>query len=177
MVQNEQVARLEALVSANVQPPERQTPGGVPVFSCQATQLPAATTRLSVWDLRQYLEDYRSGNARPGDILSVLFFLLYDAVATSGLGVGSFMRWSYDRVQRLRGGTPYPSRWGKVPHNARTPSIMLGGCPGEFVKVKTIARLQTGPQGSRNRGNELSSGDGPYCGKTFRVKQALYGVS
>jgi hypothetical protein len=31
---------------------------GKPVYSCQATCLPAATAHLDWWDLRQYVEDY-----------------------------------------------------------------------------------------------------------------------
>ena len=171
---NEHSARLEALALANVRPPERQIPGGVPVFSCQATQMPAATTRLSVWDPRQYVEDYRSGNATLGEILSVLFFLIYDAVATSGLGIGSFMRWSYDRVQWLRGGTSYPSRLGKLPRNARTPAVTLGVCPGEIVRVKSHSQvLETVNEDLVNRGMSFHPEMVPYCGQTFRVKQRL----
>src|ERR1044072_3971358 len=36
---------------------------GEPTYVCQTTQLPAATKPLSPWDVRQYLEDYASGNA------------------------------------------------------------------------------------------------------------------
>jgi glycosyltransferase involved in cell wall biosynthesis len=38
-----------------------------PRYVCQATQLLDATTRQSWWDLRQYLEDYESGNVRLGE--------------------------------------------------------------------------------------------------------------
>src|SRR5271154_756029 len=33
-----------------------------PTYSCQATQLPYASTQLDWWDIRQYIEDYLSGN-------------------------------------------------------------------------------------------------------------------
>jgi hypothetical protein len=33
-----------------------------PVYSCQATALPEATKLLPWWDVRQYLEDWTSGN-------------------------------------------------------------------------------------------------------------------
>ena len=36
-----------------------------PVYVCQATQLPYATTDLAWWDVRQYFEDYWSGNVGP----------------------------------------------------------------------------------------------------------------
>src|SRR6185369_15211781 len=38
------------------------TANGELTYSCQATQLPYATSDLNWWDIRQYLEDYFSGN-------------------------------------------------------------------------------------------------------------------
>lgn len=40
----------------------RQTNADGDVFSCQATELPKATSRLAWWDVRQYARDIRSGN-------------------------------------------------------------------------------------------------------------------
>src|SRR6185295_7920545 len=36
--------------------------GADPQYVCQTTQLPYATRHLAWWDIRQYVEDYRSGN-------------------------------------------------------------------------------------------------------------------
>ena len=36
-------------------------------YMCQATQLPVFTTPLSWWDVRQYVEDYVSGNVSLAD--------------------------------------------------------------------------------------------------------------
>ena len=38
------------------------TSGNEEMFSCQATELPKATSFLAWWDIRQYLRDLRSGN-------------------------------------------------------------------------------------------------------------------
>ena len=37
-------------------------PAPDPMYVCQATRLPFATADLEWWDIRQYIEDYRSGN-------------------------------------------------------------------------------------------------------------------
>src|SRR5437879_2607594 len=48
----------EASVWAHAQTTDNNGPAR---YVCQATQLPYATTSLTWWDLRQYVEDYRSG--------------------------------------------------------------------------------------------------------------------
>jgi hypothetical protein len=166
--------RLHELVLRHARSPEKHDTAGGPIYSCQATKMPSATTALSVWNLRQYVEDIRSGNARLGQILSVLFFLVYDAVATSGLGLGSFMKWTYDKAQRLRGGTPYPSRPGRLPRHSRTPSMTLGLLPGEIVKVKTHeAVLETLNEDLINRGMSFHTEMVPYCDRSFRVSKSV----
>ena len=165
---------LQRRVSAHVRPADRQKAGGVPVYSCQATQMPSATTRLSVWDVRQYVEDFRSGNASLGQIASVLFYLVYDTVACSGIGLGSFMRWSYEAVQRLGSGTTYPGRPGKLPTNARTPTCSLDIRPGELVTVKPHAEvLETVTEELVNRGMGFHPEMVPYCSKTLVVEKRL----
>ena len=51
-----------------------------PTYRCQATALPAATAPLPWWDVRQYVEDYTSGNVGlrelAGGLAYVLFFTL-----------------------------------------------------------------------------------------------------
>ena len=44
--------------------------GGPPTYVCQATRLPYATTALAWWDIRQYAEDYLSGNVRLPQLLA-----------------------------------------------------------------------------------------------------------
>lgn len=145
-----------------------------PVYACQATAMPAATTQLSVWDPRQYLEDVRSGNARVSQVVAVLTFLAFDTLARSGLGFGTLMRWSYDRIHALSARWPYPGRVGKLPQNTRTPSTRLGLRPGELVRVKTHGEvLETVSEDLVNRGMRFHPEMVPYCGKTFRVGKRL----
>jgi hypothetical protein len=145
-----------------------------PRYRCQSTQIPAATRPQSVWDLRQYVEDVASGNARIGEVVSVLFFLLFETAANSGLGFGSFLRWSYDTAQKLRGGTPYPLRAGRVPKGSPTPSARIGLDCGEFVKIKTYKEvLDTLSEDLVNRGINWAPDMVPYCGQTAKVSRRL----
>jgi len=165
---------LHRRVLAQVQPAERQIAGGAPVYSCQATEMPSATTHLSVWDMRQYVEDFVSGNASLRQIASVLFFLVYDTVASSGIGLGSFMRWSYEAVQRLGSGTKYPNRPGRLARNARTPTSSLDVQPGEVVTVKAHSDvLGTVTEDLVNRGLAFHPEMVPFCSKTFVVEKRL----
>jgi hypothetical protein len=146
----------------------------LPVYSCQATQMPAATTALSVWDPRQYIEDIWSGNARLSQVIGVLSFLILDTLVRSGLGFGSALRWSYDRVQGLLGGWSYPCRDGKLPRSARTPSSALGVNVGDIVQVKSHAQvLETVHEDLANRGLRFHPEMVPYCDKSFRVSRRL----
>jgi hypothetical protein len=165
---------LHRRVLAHVRPADRQMAGGAPVFSCQATEMPSATTHLSVWDMRQYVEDFVSGNASLRQIASVLFFLVYDTVASSGIGLGSFMRWSYEAFQRLGSGTTYPNRPGKLARNAKTPTSSLGVQPGEVVTVKAHSDvLGTVTEDLVNRGLAFHPEMVPFCSKTFVVEKRL----
>lgn len=147
---------------------------GSPTYACQATQIPFATTRLSMWDPRQYVDDLTSGNARLSQIVSVLAFFVYDTIATSGLGVGAFMRWAYERVQALRGGAPYPARPGKLPRKSPTPTIDLGIRAGDLVQVKTQAEiLETVTEDLVNRGMMFHPEMVSSCAGTFSVAKRV----
>src|SRR5215475_2715653 len=86
-----------------------------PTYVCQNTQVKFATKPLQWWDIRQYVEDYTSGNVRISQLAAGLLYFLWSAVAEAGVGVGWFMRWTYDSFQRVTGGTPYPLRPFGVP--------------------------------------------------------------
>lgn len=163
--------RLEdVFAGTRVRPPDMEDPD--PPYVCQATQLPSATTRLSRWEIGQYIEDYRSGNARIGEIVGGLLFILYENLVSSGLGMGAALRWLYDAVQRVRGGSAYPSRMGLLPPGGRTPSVDLGLQVGDLVRVKDHAQiLETVDEQLRNRGMSFHPVMVPHCGKTFRVLQ------
>lgn len=141
-----------------------------PTYVCQATQLPLASTPLSPWDMRQYLEDYTSGNVDLGTMLRGCVYAIYNNTINLGIGVGAIMRWLYDRFQALLGGIPYPRRWGTIPEGQPTPLITLNLKPGELVKVKSYEEiLKTVNTTNKNRGLYFDAEAVPYCGGTYRV--------
>jgi hypothetical protein len=141
-----------------------------PVFICQSTQLSAASFPLPWWDLRQYVEDYTSGNASLSELGASFLLFWYGQLVSAGFGVGSALRWVYDTAQRLRGGTAYPWRFGKIPKGVRTPSATLDLKPGELVRVRSYSEiLSTLNEEGRNRGMWFDAEMVPYCGGTYRV--------
>jgi hypothetical protein len=166
--------RLIRLAAAAVCRPERQRYAS-PVYSCQATEMPGATTRMSVWDPRQYVEDWISGNASLSQIVSALFLLAYQTVASAGLGFGSPMRAAYELVQIFRNRRmSYPGRVGRLRRNARTPTVTLELKPGELVRVKDHAEiLTTVTEDLVNRGMAFHPEMVPYCAQTFRVAKRV----
>src|SRR5262249_16737896 len=106
-----------------------------PMYACQSTELYSATTPLPWWHLHQYVEDIRSGNVRASQVLTAFLFFVYHEITQAGVGVGSAMRWVYDAMQKIRGGTPYPRRKGPIPKGVRTPPTKRRLCGGETVKV------------------------------------------
>ena len=145
-----------------------------PTFICQSTQLSCATETWRWWDLRQYLEDYTSGNVLLSKMLSAVLFFIYSNVAGAGIGLGSGLRWIYDCFQKVRGGTPYPWRTGKLPKGATTHSSNLNLLPGEIVKVKSYSDiLQTLDENMLNRGLYFDGEMVPFTNKSFRVLKRI----
>ena len=141
-----------------------------PAYVCQSTQMQEATEPLQWWDIRQYIEDWTSGNVAPSQILAALVHSVLDAGAGAGIGLGSALRWIYDTVQRAHGGTPYPARPGTIPPGVKTPSMRLDLQPGEFVKVRRYEEiLATIDENSHNRGMVWDGEMVPYCGGTYQV--------
>lgn len=143
-------------------------------YICQATQLPYYTTRLSWWDLRQYVEDYTSGNVTLGQVMRGLIYANYYNLIESGIGLGRLLRWLYDRFQSLWGGIPYPRRTGTIPVNQPTPTCTMNLQPGELVRVKSYREiLTTLNTENTNRGLYFDAEAVPYCGGTYRVRNRL----
>lgn len=167
-------ARLTELVWSVVRPASQNPAGGEPIFSCQATKLPAATTLLPWWKMGQYVEDYRTGNVAPGTLSARLLYLLYSKLVASGLGLGFALRGLYDLVQWLRGGDPYPEGIGRLRAGGPTPAVTLGLQVGDLVRVKSLEQiLETVDKNLMNRGMGFHPEMAPFCGKTFRVKQRV----
>jgi hypothetical protein len=149
--------------------PDPQSQDGKRYF-CQATELPNYTSDLHWWDIRQYVEDYTSGNEKLGRIVSGLIYGGYYMLTYRRL-IGGPTRWLYDRFQALIGGVPYPRKVGKIPPDQPTPTCTLNLQPGELVRVKSheeiLATLDTTP---KNRGLWFDAEQVPYCGGVYRVR-------
>jgi hypothetical protein len=143
---------------------------GTSRYVCQATQLPYATTDLVWWDVRQYVEDYWSGNAGLWRMFKGLVYSIYYNLSQAGFGLGSTMRWVYNRLYPLWRGAPFPRVAGAIPQRRPTPTATLNLQPGELVRVKRHEEiLLTLNTDSRNRGMYWDAEMVPYCGGTYRV--------
>jgi hypothetical protein len=143
-------------------------------YVCQATQLPSFSTLLPWWDIRQYLEDYTSGNVPAGRILAGLLYASYNNLSRAGIGLGRPMRWMYDRFQALWGGIPYPRHMGSIPAGEPTPTNSLDLKPGERVRVKPFREiLTTLNTENKNRGLYFDAEHVPYCGGVYPVRSRV----
>lgn len=138
---------------------------GEEVFSCQVTNLLKATTPIAWWDVRQYITDITSGNARVMDVINV--FLFWMVTKTSALTANRAQLWLFNQVQRLRGGTPYPLTDGNL---TKTPSMTLDLKPGELIQIKTQDEIRsTVNPGGKNRGLSFDKEMTVYCGGQYKV--------
>ena len=144
--------------------------GGEPVYSCQATQLPYATKDLAWWDMRQYVEDYASGNVGAWKMFCGLVYASYYGLSHAGIGLGPIMRWFYNLAHPLWRGTLFPRETGTITAGRPTPTGALNLVPGESVRVKSHQDiLQTLNTEGKNRGMVWDAEMLPYCGKTYKV--------
>ncbi len=167
---------VEDVIASTRAPGTRDARG--PTYVCQATELMRASTPLPWWDFRQYVEDYRTGNATLRQLAScltyALFWNLIRAAWWTRTGAGRVLRWGYDGVQALRGGVPFPRNRGKIPAGGKTPSRKLNLQPGELVRVKSYDEiLSTLDTNNKNRGLRFDAEAVPYCGGTYRVRSRV----
>jgi hypothetical protein len=140
-------------------------------YMCQATQLPVFTTPLSWWDVRQYIEDYSSGNASLGEICRGFVYLSYYHLTLAKRGrLGRPARWLYDKFQAVVGGVPYPRHRGTLPAGHPTPVANLNLQPGELVRVKPYKEILATLDGFKNRGMYFDAELVPNCGRVYRVQ-------
>src|SRR5262249_6932180 len=133
-------------------------------------RLPYASEDLSPYDVRQYIEDYTSGNVGLGQWLRGVVYITYTGLINLGIGLGPLLRWVYEAFQRLHGGLPYPRRPGRIPMGEPTPTASLNLQPGEWVRVKSYEDiLATCTKDNRNRGMGFDGEMMPFCGGTYRV--------
>jgi hypothetical protein len=147
---------------------------GSPFYECQATRLPYATTDLDWWDMRQYAEDYLSGNVGFWRIICGAIYFLCFWLSRTGVGFGRPLRWFYDTFYPVWGGAPFPRRHGAIPEGESTPAGTLDLQAGELVRIKPYKEiLSTLNTRDRNRGLYFDAEEVPYCGGTYRVQKRL----
>jgi hypothetical protein len=144
--------------------------GGLPTYVCQATHVQGASKPLAWWDVRQYFEDYSSGNVGLERLFSGFVYSCYYHLSQAGIGLGPATRWFYNTFHSLWGGTLFPRTPGRIPEGEPTPSKTLNLVPGELVRVKSHEEiLKTVDSRNRNRGMYWDAELVPYCGGTYRV--------
>jgi hypothetical protein len=141
-----------------------------PPYRCQATQLFAASSALTWWDLRQYVYDVRTGNHRFGQVVRVLCLAATYQLMRLPLGYRMF-RSLYGWLHVRLTGQPPPHVTGIIPQGATTPVESLGLRAGELVRVKPVNQIAaTLNVTNKNRGMLFDVEEVPYCGKSFRVR-------
>jgi hypothetical protein len=157
----------EADVVTNTElPPD----GTSTTYVCQATRLPYASSNLEWWEIRQYIEDLRSGNVSIWQFFCGISYFFFYFLSRAGVGLGRPIRWFYDHLYFLWGGAPFPRRCGTIPAGEPTPTQVLNLQPGELVRIKPYSEiLKTLDTQNRNRGMYFDAEEVPYCGGTYRV--------
>ena len=163
----------EEVLHSSIRPP--LAPGETEQrYVCQNTQIKFATQPLNSWDLRQYLEDYTSGNVSLARLASGLLYTAWRTAAEAGVGLGTPIRWLYDVFQRATGGSPYPLRPFGVPKDKTTPRATLDLQEGERVRVKPFPEiLKTLDSNYRNRGLYFDPEMVPFTGREYEVERRV----
>jgi len=134
-----------------------------PLYRCQATEIPNASTPLRYRDLDQYARDVRNWGL---------------AKVIRGLIIQAFNLWQgYSKrhlppALRIAGGRSYPSLQGPFPvAKGATPKEELNLQPGDLVRIKSKAEIEaTLDESLHNRGLGFDPEMVPYCGRTARVR-------
>jgi hypothetical protein len=132
-----------------------------PVYSCQATELTrAAPVPIPLWDVTQYVQDVRTGNAPARKVVR-------------GIVIGAFNRMqdltrrTLPERFRFRGGMRYPFIRGTAD---KSPVERLDLRPGDWVRVKSIEEITaTLNADNNNRGLSFDVEMLRYCGRTAQV--------
>jgi hypothetical protein len=144
--------------------------GSEPTYVCQNTQIKFATQPQSWWDLRQYVEDYTSGNVPLSRLAAGLIYTVWRTGTEAGIGISSAMRWIYNQFQRATGGSPYPLGQHGVPKGTKTPKVLLDLQEGETIRVKPLQEiLNTLDCNYRNRGLYFDAEMVPFTEREYEV--------
>jgi hypothetical protein len=132
-------------------------------WSCQATEVTVATSKIHHWDLRHFLGDVRNGNLRTRTVLRYLFPYLFNTYQGHSGRLPSWLR--------IHGGAPFPWVHGT---KDKTPRTTLGLQPGETVRVRARDEIRaTLDRRGHNRGLSFDPEMLPYCGTTRRVQRRV----
>jgi len=142
----------------------------VPVYTCQATQLPYFTADLDWWASvstsktiapAMSASDACSPDWSIRSITAAARRVLVSAAPSDGSTTDLRRFWTH---------THFPRRVGPIPVGHPTPTGTLNVQPGELVHVKSHQEiLNTLNEGSQNRGLWWDAEMVPYCGGTYRV--------
>jgi len=151
---------LATLTAATRRPADPAAPGE-DRYACQATELlRAAPERIPSWDVRQYVQDVRSGNARALATIRTVAVGLFNEYQDAS-------RRLLPRPLRIRSGHRYPFIEGRL---QKTPSQALGLQTGERVRVRRKEEIvATLDVNNANRGMKFDGEMLPYCGQEARV--------
>jgi hypothetical protein len=157
----------QRLVTLTRQPHQN---GGEPLYRCQATELLHATAPMSPWNVRQYVRDVRSGNVGTWPLLKSLAWSLFRWMTEHVRGF-KVQIWLFNKIQRLRGGSPFRMLAGD---RTKTPKALLDLAPGETVRVKPVEAIKETLDGAqKNRGLYYDLEVTPYSEQCFEVERRV----
>jgi len=134
--------------------PELVTPAGPARYTCQYTQLAAASQPMNWWDIRQDLRPLLAGN-----------------VTVRAFGVAVLTR-LFNEVQEARRGTGYPAPWRGL--LARSARVAQGVLPGDRVRIRRRDEIgATLDTRGRNRGLWFDDDMIKHCGHVYSVRQRV----
>jgi hypothetical protein len=143
---------------------------GVPLYRCQATELLEFSTLLSPWDWRQYARDVRSGNVRAWDLFKSMAWSVFRWMTEHLRGFKAQV-WLFNKIQKLRGGSPFRMLAGD---RTATPKEQLGLAPGDVVRVKAVEDIKaTLDKEQKNRGLYYDLEMTPNSGRQFEVDRRI----
>ena len=134
---------------------------GEEVFSCQATELVRATSRMPWWKPGQYVRDVRSGNASVGRVARSLLVGFFNKFQKANARL--FPRW-----RLIHGARPYPFVDSKATGKTFPASQNLQ--PGDLVEVRSKEEIfETLDERDRTRGLRFDGELLKYCGRRGKV--------
>lgn len=133
-------------------------------YSCQGTEVVAATTPLPFWDVGQYWDDVRSGNTTFGAVLRGAPLIVFNKLQYVSRRV-------LPPRLRIRGGRLHPNIVGT---RSETPDVRLGIEAGEAVEIRSHDEvIETLDRNGCNRGLAFDLDMVPFCGGRATVDRRV----